>query len=78
MLLFCTRKEPPGRRNIPVFAPQEIEYEALLIDSTIEIRPASCDLDVSLVNAPRPADLMSVAIPSFLKLRDEVLNESAG
>lgn len=76
MLLYSSCKETLSCRNVSVFAEQEIDCQAMLINGAIEIRPVPSDFDVSLIYAPRSADRPRIATPVFLELRDIALNPS--
>src|SRR3954469_1729385 len=63
-------KEPFGCRNIPFCCEQEIHRATLLINGTIEVRPATLHLYIGLVAAPRSANRPGVPAPAFLEYRD--------
>jgi hypothetical protein len=76
MLLYGSYEEPLRYSNVHVFAEQEIDCQAMLIDGAIEVGPSPSDSDISLVHSPRCADRSSISLPPLLELRDVALNPS--
>ena len=76
MLFNGSGKEPFGCGNISVFAQQEIDCQAALIDCTIQVSPPSSDSDVRFINTPRCTDRSRIAAPPLRELRDGALDPS--
>jgi NAD(P)-dependent dehydrogenase (short-subunit alcohol dehydrogenase family) len=63
-----------GGGHISLRTQQEIDGLPGVVDSPVKIGPATLDLDVSLVEAPRSADGASKAAPPLLKFWNIALN----
>src|SRR5271165_6911365 len=57
-------------------AQPEVDCPPRPIDGTIEIAPLASDLDVCLVNTPRPTNCKGISAPALLELRCVVLDPS--
>ena len=64
-----------GRRDIPLCAEKKIDCFSLLVDSAIEISPATLDLHVGLIDPPGSAGLTSKSVPPLFEFRNIMLDQ---